>query len=158
LIRVKKIKIKTKPSLKVTIAYEKRTKHGVWDEYSFTCSEEPRPELIKVLQDIAPHVIEMRELPETYLSRIKVTGVSFSYGGEKEVMGATIISQMELYDSNCDLNLNTPHKASEPYSDFGADEAQLLSYECVKDLMALCDEIKLYINGERAQQRLFAVN
>ena len=39
----------------------------------------------------------------------------------KEVMGANICASMDLKKSNCPLNLNTPHKASESYSDGEAD-------------------------------------
>jgi len=152
--RIKKVKL-TKDE-KIHMAYEKRTKTGIgWDEYSFTCSDAPRPEFYTAMQALATHVVEMCELPEDYVSRIQVRGVSFSYGGEKEVMGATISAQMKLYDSNCDLNLNTPHKASESYSDMPADEMQLLSDECVEALYTLCNECDLYIGGERAQGQLF---
>lgn len=153
-MRIKKIKITT--DNKVLVVYEKMSRTGCWDEYSFACSEKGRPELYTALDNLAPHVIDMCELPNNYLNRIKVKSVSFSYGGENEVMGATISSQMKLEYSNCDLNLNTPHKASEPYNDGPADEKQLLSDDCVKDLDALCDEVRLYIDGERAQARLFA--
>lgn len=155
-MRIKKIKITS--DSRISIAYEKQSKTGLYDDYSFTCSEAPRPELLKTLQALAPHVIEMCELPKSYVDRINVTGVSFSYGGEKEVLGATIISQMKLNQSNCDLNLNTPHKASESYSEAPADEKQLLSSDCVSALEDLCAEVEMYINGERAQMKLFAVN
>lgn len=154
-LRIKKIKITS--DKRINVSYEKISKTGMWDEYTFTCSEMPRPELLTALADLAPHVIEMCELPKEYLSRIDVRGVTFSYGGEKEVMGATITSQMKLENSNCNLNLNTPHKASDSYSDAPADEKQLLSDGCIDDLGQLCEEVELYINGERAQGRLFAV-
>ncbi len=155
-MRIKKIKLTSDG--RISVSYEKPSKTGIYDDYSFTCSEAPRPELLKTLQALAPHVIEMCELPKSYVDIINVTGVSFSYGGEKEVMGATIISQMKLNQSNCDLNLNTPYKASDSYSEAPADEKQLLSDACVNALFYLCEEIKMYINGDRAQIKLFAVN
>ena len=155
-MRIKKIKVTS--DKKVSVAYEKISKTGIWDEYTFTCSEAPRPELLTALSKLAPHVIEMCELPTSYLTRIDVRSVSFSYGGEKEVMGATITSQMKLEDSYSNLNLNTPHKASDSYSDAPADEKQLLSDDCISDLGHLCEEVELYIDGERAQGKLFAVS
>ena len=154
-MRIKKIKVTS--DKKVNVSYEQMSKTGMWDEYTFSCSEAPRPELLTVLSKLAPHVIEMCELPESYVSKIDVRSVSFSYGGEKEVMGATITSQMKLDNSNCNLNLNTPHKASDSYSDAPADYKQLLSDDCITDLEKLCEEVKLYIGGERAQAKLFAV-
>ena len=155
--RIKKVKL-TKDE-KIHIVFEKRAKNREgWDEYSITCSDQPRPEFYIGIQGLAIHVAEMCELPEDYVDRIQVRGVSFSYGGEKEVMGATITAQMELHNSNCPLNLNTPHKASESYSDTPADPVQLLTDECVDALFVLCNECDLYIGGERAQGQLFKVS
>jgi hypothetical protein len=154
-VRIKKFSIKKD---KVNIRYESQNKKtGSWDEYSMSCSDAPRPELEKALQDLATDVLEMCELPKEYTKRIKVTGVTFSYGGENEVMGATITSQMKLHKSNCDLNINTPHKASASYTAFDADPKALLTNECIAALEYLCKEIELYISGQRAQTTLFAV-
>lgn len=155
--RIKKVKITNDD--KIHIIFEKRAKNREgWDEYSITCSEQARPEFYIALRGLAGHVAEMCELPEDYANRIQVRGVSFSFGGEKEVMGATITAQMELYNSNCPLNLNTPHKASDSYSDIPADPMQLLTDECVNALYVLSNECDLYIGGERAQGQLFKVS
>ncbi len=137
------------------MTYEKLSKGGFYDEYSFTCSEDARPEFYDAMSKLAIHVIKMCELPEDYLSKITVRGVSFSYGGDREVMGATISAQMSLENSYQDLNINTPHKASDSYSDAPADEMQLLDNKCIDDLISLQKESELYIDGERAQGSLF---
>lgn len=152
-IRLKKVKVTS--DNKIHMAYEQKGSGG-WDEYSLTCSDKPRPELLVALEALAPHVIEMCELPESYLDRITVRSVSYSYGGDQEVMGATISGQMALYYSNCGLNINTPHKASDSYSDGPADDKQLLDSECIKALGVLEDEAIRYIQGDRAQTVLFA--
>jgi len=153
MIRIKKVKITSED--KISMVYEKQSKIGGWDEYSFACSEQARPEFYKAMDNLAVHVIDMCELPENYLPRIKVRGVSFSYGGEAQVMGATISAQMELEMSHSNLNLNTPHKASEMYSDSPPDPMQLLSTGCVQDLLNLQRECEAYINGDRAQASMF---
>ncbi|MCG8400025.1 MAG: hypothetical protein MJA84_00340 [Firmicutes bacterium] len=150
-MRIKKVKITA--AGKIMIVYEKRSQ-GAWDEYSLSCSEAARPEFYAALGTLAPHVVEMCELPKNYVEKIKVRGVSFSYGGEKEVMGATISASMELRDSYPDLNLNTPHKASEMYSDSPPDEKQLLTDRCTDDLEYVQDECQVYIRGDRAQGTL----
>lgn len=152
-IRFKKIKITSEE--KINIVYEKTNNSGKMDEYSMTCSDKARPEFYDVMQALATEVIDMCELPNDYIDRILVRSVSFSYGGDKEVMGATITAQMVLNKSNCNLNLNTPHKASDSYSDGDADEKQLLSADCIDALKALCAEAELYIDGDRAQMKLF---
>lgn len=155
-MRIKKVKITSEN--KISMVYEQKTRMGGWDEYSFTCSEKARPEFYDAMGGVAPHVIEMCELPEDYLSRIKVRGVSFSYGGEKEVMGATISAAMELKDSYQNLNINTPHKASAMYNEGSdPDDMQLLSGKCIEALEALQEECKAYISGDRAQASLFNV-
>lgn len=155
-IRIKKFKF-TKVD-RVSINYDSYNKKAeTWDEYSLICADEPRPDLRLALSRLAIHVVDMCELPFNYENRIKVNGVTFSYGGDDEVMGAVIVSQMELDNSNCSLNLNTPHKASDSYNQGEADPKQLLSDDCIEALNYLCEELELYINGDRAQLSLFAV-
>jgi hypothetical protein len=150
-MRFKKIKY---DKGKIRLEYEVKNKNGGWDEFSLACADEPKPEFQETLQALKEDVIEMCELPEDYLSRIRVTGVSFSYGGDDEIMGATVISQMILHHSNVALNLNTPHKPSAPYSESG-DETQLLSDNCIDHLGCLEREAKEYIQGIRVQGNLF---
>jgi hypothetical protein len=152
-LRIKKVKVTSEN--KIAMIYEDKNSNGTWDEYSFTCSDGARPTFYTALQDLSKHVIEMCELPVDYQSKIKVRGVSVSYGGEKEVMGATITAQMKLNNSNCDLNPNTPHKASDSYSDTPADDKQLLTDNCIGDLKTVYEECKAYISGDRAQGKLF---
>lgn len=126
------------------------------DEYSFTCSEKARPEFYEALEALAEHVIEICELPKDYLGRIKVRGVSYSYGGEAEVMGAVISASMELKESYQPLNLTTPHKASAMYNpETPDDDMQLLTGDCIDALKALQVECEAYIKGDRAQGSLF---
>lgn len=148
------IKIKY-AKFKVTLEYEKENKKGDWDQYSMSCSDEPKPEFKAALIALDRDVLEMCELPETYLTRIAVTGVSLSYGGEKEVMGATVTAQMHLNKSNVALNLNTPYKVKAFYADDG-DPKQLLQDGCVGRLDDLTREAEAYVNGDRAQGELFA--
>lgn len=126
------------------------------DEYSFTCSEKARPEFYEALEALAEHVIEICELPKDYLGRIKARGVSYSYGGEAEVMGAVISASMELKESYQPLNLTTPHKASAMYNpETPDDDMQLLTSDCIDALEALQAECEAYIKGNRAQGSLF---
>ncbi len=151
-MRFKKIKL-TKEG-KVQVEYETKNSKGTTDEYSFSCADEPKVSFKKAMDDLAPDVLEMCELPEDYLNRIRVAGVSFSYGGENEIMGAVIIAQMVLEKSNLSLNLNTPHKIAEFYGETG-DKRQLLNPDCVGRLDELIVEASDYVKGIRAQTNLF---
>ncbi|MBT8489701.1 MAG: hypothetical protein KJN62_01495 [Deltaproteobacteria bacterium] len=152
------IKVKITKEKKIHITYEIENKIASWDEYSFTCLDEAIPEFYCALNMLAYDVIELCELPDEYVERIDVKGVSFSYGGEKEVMGATISACMLLNHSNCPLSLNTPHKPSESYNDITAAEDQILSDITVQRLNDLIKQCKKYIDGERAQTDLFLQN
>jgi len=73
-MRIKKVKI-TKYN-QVSMVYEQGPSN--MDEYSFTCSEKARPEFYTALAAMAEHVLDMCELPESYLERISIRGVSYS--------------------------------------------------------------------------------
>ncbi|MDI6808283.1 MAG: hypothetical protein QME66_04780 [Candidatus Eisenbacteria bacterium] len=152
-MRIKKVKVTGED--RVHIAYETMN-NGQWDEFSLTCAQKAAPGFYEALKDLVPHVVEICELPKEYSSRIAVQGVSASYAGEKEVMGATILAALLLDHSNCNLNLNTPYKISESYSDGPGDEKQLMTDECCKALEELYEECEKYIRGLRVQIELFA--
>ncbi len=139
---------------KVKIEYELKTEKGGWDQYSFACSDEPKPGFKEALVALGQDVIALCELPENYITRIIVTGISLSYATDDEIPGATIISQMALRNSNVNLNLNTPFKPFQPYSE-GADISQILSEACVERLERLMEEAEEYVNGIRAQKEMF---
>ena len=151
-LRFKKIKM-TKEG-KIQMEYEVKNQKGGADEFSFSCIEESKSSFIEALHDLNQDVLEMCELPNDYLGRLQVSGVSFSYGGENETMGAVIIASMILQKSNTNLNLNTPHKTEDFYGETG-DERQLLNPTCVSRLNRLVEEAKDYVKGIRAQGNLF---
>lgn len=151
-MRIKKVKV-TKFN-QVHMIYENGPNNR--DEFSFTSFEKARPEFYKAMEALAEHVLDMCELPESYLERIIIRGVSYSYGGENGTMGATISAAMKLENSYPALNLLTPHKASEMYCpDTPDDDKQLLSGDCVDALLELRVECEKYIQGDRAQGSLF---
>ena len=139
----------------IHMVYEQGPGNG--DKYSLTCREKARPEFYEALTAMAEHVLDMCELPESYLDRIQVRGVSYSYGGDNDTMGAVISASMDLEKSYQALNLVTPHKASAMYCpDTPDDEMQLLTGDCIDALEALMAECERYIQGDRAQGKLFA--
>jgi len=139
---------------KVSIQYHVKN-NSSWDEFSMTSCDAPLQSFINALDSLKEEVVKMCEFPEKDKDSIIVRGVTYSYGGDNETMGATIIAQKKLLRSNSNLNINTPHKASDYYSggDNG-DPNQLLSHECVGALNDVMDECEKYINGERQQLQL----
>jgi len=152
MIRITKVKL-TKEK-KINIEYQVVGKKGIWDESSFTCQDEALPEMYTAVKNLGVHVIGLCELPPEYYDRVTVKGVSASYTTDG-VMGAVIISSMQLFHSNCPLNLNTPYKPAEEYGDQPAPADTLLTPMCVADIKALFNECIKYIAGYRAQTDLF---
>ncbi len=153
-LRIKKIKYAEKTG-KVIMKYE-RYINDQYDEYNFASSENPAPEFFQAFDALKDHARNLLELPGGYEKRLDVYGVSFSYSGDEDVMGATMQVRMELNNSNTDLVINTPHKKAGPDNGENFNEKQCLTEECVKSLWELERQARLYIDGKRAQVSLFA--
>lgn len=123
------------------------------DELSLLCAAPAKQSFYDALESLVPFVAEICEQPQTWAQSVEVRGVSFSYGGENEVMGATISALKTLEKSNSPLVINTPHKSSEPYNE-GGDETICLSDEATAALYHLQRETQLYLDGHRAQLSL----
>lgn len=151
-MRIKKVKLEKED--RIFISYEKFKGDTVTDEVTINTLDKPLGSFLDALQALSADVIEMCELPDSDKNRTMVKGVSFSYSGEKPVMGATITAQKHLAHSLSPLIINTPHKIDEFYGESG-DDRQLLSDKCVGRLDDLITEAKRFIEGERAQGGLF---
>lgn len=153
--RFKKIKFDGK---NVTLLWEEGDYYQ--NEYSLKCDELPAPGMVKAFDELRYEALLLCELPDEYLDRIDVRSVSLNYGGPEETMGATITARMQLFYSNAPLNLNTPNKPVEPYSaECEYDDEVLakmcLREECINKLEDLINEANRYVDGERAQGKLF---
>lgn len=151
MIRIRKIKL----SEKVEIKYEVLEGDKVKEEYSLTCIDKPLPSFTDAILVLAQSVVEICELPYEDIDCITVSGVSFSYGGEKQVMGVVIAAQKKLKKTDAPLNLNTPHKIEDFYGEPTGSASQLLDDETRDKLYAVTEEAKMYIEGERQQEDLF---
>lgn len=137
----------------VKLHYDSISSMGNAESYVVSSEDLPLQSFNEAFQAVGEFVAEICEIATE--SPIEVLGVSFGYGGDAEVMGATITAKLELENSNSPLIMNTPYKPSEPYTE-GGDESVLLPVRCVKALDVLSKEAKKYLNGERAQGELFA--
>jgi hypothetical protein len=126
-----------------------------WDEYSCTFKKaNPKPELPACLVRLRRSALELCEIGHFQDHQVTVTGVSFSYGGEKEVMGAVITFQVAIASANSPLCLNTPHKPSDSYNDDDPLPSQTLAYECIRILDELIVQARAFMMGERGQVEL----
>lgn len=140
---------------KVCIEYSKESpaNNKLRDEFSLKCNEPPLESFKDSLKALVPYVVKDLELPDSYATTLKVRGVTFSFGGEFDTMGAVVTSLKTLRNSNAPLVLNTPHKTVEPYNE-GGDESNCLSLGFCSALDDVIEEAIKYVQGNRAQQQL----
>ena len=150
-MRIKKVKYDKKEK-RVLISYEEKGADG-YDNYTLDSEDAPNPSLLKSLSDLASDVLYLCEIQGKQDFQVEVRSISFSYGGDKEVMGATISAGIALERSYCPLNVNTPHKASESYSEH-EDPKQLLDESTIIKLKLVQEEAIKFINGDRAQLKM----
>jgi hypothetical protein len=149
MIRIQKIKLTDKIT-RVRVEYEK--KRGLhWDEFTIHSAEQPEPELLQALAGLADEVVKICELDEDDEKRVTVTGVAFSWSGQDQNMGASIIARKSLLGSKAPLNLVTPHKVDKDE----ADELQQLRPSTVRKLESVINYALRFIDGKRAQQTIF---
>jgi hypothetical protein len=153
-MRIRKIKLVKGD--KIHIVYEQRNRNGSWDEFSLTSADEAAPAFHEALEILNKDVITIGELPEKLVAKIAMKGVSFSYGGENDTLGAVLTAEMILKNSNSGLVLNTPHKITEFYGDKeSGDQKSLLPSGCAARLDAMIKEGEKYVKGNRAQTDMF---
>jgi len=148
-MRIRKVKF---DGQRVEILYEQEKDIGM-DEYSLKCTDKPLETFVNALDALRPAVAELCELPMKWGENLEVRGVSFSYEGDQEVMGAVISALKPLANSSCPLVINTPHACEEPPSPTA--EANLLPEKAVEALKAVISQAKKYIAGERDTVPLF---
>jgi hypothetical protein len=152
-MRINKVKV-TKEG-KIAIEYQILKGGSNYDDYSLKCSEKALGSFYAAIYAFRESVVKLCELPEEFTERIVVKGVTFSYGGERETMGAVIVAQLILNLSDGNLNLNTPHKAVEMYNeDSEPREEAVFDEDTIGCLEQLEKEAVKYVNGERAQGSL----
>lgn len=122
------------------------------NKYSMTESELAVPGFYTAVQSLAADVCAICQLPDNYTEGMKIVGLTLSYG-EDEQWGALISAVKTLKNSNAPFNIHTPFKwaiASDP-----SVESSFLSKGCVKRLELVLDYAEGYIDGDRAQGKLF---
>ena len=150
-MRIKKLRADEK---KIVLSYEKESVPGQLDDYSVTFHDKAVPSFYKSLDNLKGDVVSLCEFRKELEERIKVTGVTFSYDGETDIMGATIVAQVKLKNSTSPLNVATPHKVSE-LKDGKGNKKALLTEGCVTLLEKVKEECVSYIDGKREQTNLF---
>ena len=121
-----------------------------WDVCSLNSKEQARPELYDAIYAMRRHVVDICELPESAFKRLMIKSVTITH--KDEGRGIVISATKELTHSRAPLCLNTPHKSE-------ADEGEFaMSKNLIADMERLIDEAARYINGDRAQGKIFKLH
>lgn len=145
-------KVKYKESEGMVVEYEKPRPDAIEpDYYTIKCKDEPHPDLVKALQKMVAHALDIAEMHDKGIEKYKVLGCTFTYTNDVE--GLVITITRELNGSNSPMCINTPHFTREPYSDTDSD-MNIFSMACGDDMDLLKREAKAYIEGKRNQAEL----
>lgn len=123
-----------------------------WDRHSLACKDLPRPEFLKRLQILANHVTNICEFSEWETKMLITTGVSLTYG-KKGNCHLVITAHKVLQHSKAPLIINTPARPAIPENESDSEDF-CWSDSLTEDLTNLENEAFMYIDGDRAQQRL----
>ncbi len=151
------LKFKFLPEEKIFCSFQIKRSEDQYDQYNFTTVDKPAPALLNHVMLFRKHVLSLCELPETEdeIRKLGIKSFSFSWSGEKHIMGCTVSATRILSGSNSPLVLNTPFKIEDFHADNG-DAKQLLPRNMVNDIYELMLHINSFIDGEREQLDLFS--
>lgn len=115
----------------------------------------PHPDFLSAMDELVKAVREILEWSSSqYETRIRVTGVTWSFSEGTGVEGAVITGLVGLEECDSPFSFNTPHMPFEQYSEGGA--SKLMPGHVVDMLEAFRTEANAYLHkGKRSQADLF---
>lgn len=140
---------------KIDIAYKKKEDNS---DAVFIASfrEQASPEFYEALQNLAPSVCQILELPVSVENKLIPYGVSFKYANDG-AMSAVISAKLKLPAKDTCVSINTPRMKC-PQDEVDAQESTALTKDSVQALWTVEREAQKYLRGDRAQMKLFGDN
>lgn len=118
--------------------------------------EQASPEFYEALQNLAPSVCQILELPVSVENKLIPYGVSFKYANDG-AMSAVISAKLKLPAKDTCVSINTPRMKC-PQDEVDAQESTALTKDSVQALWTVESEAQKYLRGDRAQMKLFGDN
>lgn len=128
-----------------------------WVNCGLPCTQKPRPEFEKALQNLKVDVIDMCELSTDYGKSMEVIGVAFSYNEKGVEYGIKIIAIKRMEKSIGTMSIITPYKARYEETPKKKVEKRKGWDTTHERILPLIKEAQKYIDGKRsddAQEQL----
>ncbi len=122
------------------------------EDHQLKSRDNPLPELDRAIAALAPIVLNVLHLPESYgVDNFKCTGLTVSdAGGNAQV---TLVAQKQLPECNGPLNLATPLRLlDEPIAEGAVGKP--LNDEQAEAVQEVIEQAKAYVRGDRAQGQI----
>lgn len=130
------------------INYDVVSGGGNTDSFSVKSYDAPAPTFIAAVRLLRRHVIKICEFPDSFLKRILINKVAFSY--QRELMNAAIEFDLVLNQTGEKITIKSPRK----YCGLSGDDASMTEGMRI-DLQNLQEECQKYVYGNRAQMTIF---
>jgi hypothetical protein len=98
---------------KVTVGCLVKNSSGHFNKMNFESPESADPNFIEAMQNLAPHLLFICELPEEYEDSVEIRSLRFDYEGENAIMGCAITGIRNIDTSDKPMIIISPYKSSE---------------------------------------------
>lgn len=124
--------------------------------HEITGDELAQPELYTAMDALNRHVLQILDLPDSFINRIHPYSVSFRRNGKDgDQMAAVISAKFDVPAGETQIAINTPVKKYPEDEVDNQDQVHFFTPDAVKALNELESQAMAYINGKRAQMSLF---
>lgn len=139
---------------KIKISYDAAGDMGT-DSYTLISAEKARPEFYESMLDLRSHVASLLEINfQGVEDRIRPRVVKFEYGSNDRMM-AIIEADLKCPLALTTVPIKTPKKTEPIDPERDTDESVFMFQATADQLKQIQKEACLFIDGERAQEKLF---
>lgn len=134
---------------RVGIAYSKPSGDLMIDS-QLKCPERATPEFYIALRKLEQVVKDICELDTD--KKVSVTGVTYTYIGENQIMGAKIHTKLQIITGET-IDITTPFRYSEHPTNATPD-SKVMEHKIEEIFVAVSEACKGYIAGKREQTKM----
>lgn len=149
--KIKSFEIGKHQIFKITFERENENTR-TYDTHQIKCAEYPRPELIEAVKELSPYITEVLELPEYCEDRLIAKKLTYTYNEKTAETSVTITAKFYIPDAGTFVETKVPPRVI----NHGTPTSEIpFTPECSEIIEQLTTEIFRYIDGDRAQDKLF---